>query len=123
MFVPDVMGVLDGQQAKKLRHFKQEFAFSGLLNCGRCGCALNAEIKKRRYLYYNCTVYSGKCPERYMRREVLEAGFSELLGQLTFDHEVLEWVREALRDSHAAQRSEQVAAIARHQADYGRLLG
>lgn len=81
------------------------------------------EIKKGRYVYYHCTGYKGKCPERYVRQEVLEAKFSALLGQLTFDDEVLEWVREALRDSHAAQRSEQEEAIARHQADYDRLQG
>ena len=116
-----VQGVLDGRQSKKLRRFKHDFAFSGLLTCGHCGCALVGEIKKRRYVYYHCTGYKGKCPERYVREEVLEAEFSALLGRLSFDHEVLDWVREALHDSHAVQRDEQQAAIARHQVDCERL--
>ena len=51
----------------------------------------------------------------------MEAEFSALLGRLSFDHEVLDWVREALHDSHAVQRDEQQAAIARHQVDCERL--
>ena len=116
-----VQGVLDGRHAKKLRRSKHDFAFSGLLTCGHCGCALVGEIKKGRYVYYHCTGYRGKCPERYVREEVLEAEFATLLGRLSFDDEVLDWVREALRDSHAAERREQEAAIARHQAEYDRL--
>lgn len=116
-----VQGVLDGRQAKKLRHSKHDFAFSGLLTCGHCGCALVGEIKKGRYVYYHCTGYKGKCPEPYVREEVLATKFAALLDHLTFDDEVLDWVREALRDSHAAQRQDQEAAIARHQADYDRL--
>ena len=116
-----VQGVLDGRNVSKLRRSKHDFAFSGLVTCGHCGCALVGEIKKGRYVYYHCTGFKGKCPERYVREEVLEAAFSRLLGQLTFDDEVLEWVRAALHDSHAGQREEQEAAVTRHRAEYDRL--
>ena len=33
-----VQGVLDGRHAKKHRHSKHDFAFSGLITCGHCGC-------------------------------------------------------------------------------------
>jgi hypothetical protein len=32
------------------------------------------EIKKSRYVYYHCTGYKGKCPDPYVREEVLEDG-------------------------------------------------
>lgn len=118
-----VQDVLDGRNGRKTRRTKHAFAFSGLLSCGHCGCALVGEIKKGRYVYYHCTGYKGKCPERYVREEVLEREFSAILGRLTFDDDVLEWVRDALHDSHAAQRAEQQAAIARHRAEYDRLQG
>ena len=56
-----------------------------------------------------------------MREEALEAQFTELLGRLKFDDEVLEWVRDALHASHADERREHEEAIKRHQAEYKRL--
>src|ERR1022692_2286351 len=40
------------------------------------------EIKKKRYVYYHCTGYRGKCPEPYTREEVLERQFSDSLRDL-----------------------------------------
>src|ERR1700730_9217600 len=57
-----VQGVLDGRQCKKTRRFKHDFAFSGLISCGHCGCAMVGELKKGRYVYYHCTGFKGKCP-------------------------------------------------------------
>jgi site-specific DNA recombinase len=115
-----VQRVLDGRHAKKHRRAKHDFAFSGLIACGHCGCSMVGEIKKQRYVYYHCTGYKGKCEEPYVREEVLEEQFADLLGRLSFDGEVLDWVRAALRHSHAAEKREHEAAIARLQAEYGR---
>jgi site-specific DNA recombinase len=105
-----------------------DFAFSGLITCGKCGCSVVGEIKKQRYVYYHCAGYADKCQgnpascrRRYVREEVLEQKFTELLGRLWFDDEVLEWVREALHASHADKRREQVQAIARLRAEWDRL--
>jgi site-specific DNA recombinase len=68
--------------------------------------AIVGEIKKGRYVYYHCTGYKGKCDEPYVREEVLEGQFAELLGRMSFDDEVRKWVREALRESHADQKHE-----------------
>jgi site-specific DNA recombinase len=43
------------------------------------------EIKKQRYVYYHCTAYKGKYPEPYVREEVLEERFAEVLKGLRFD--------------------------------------
>jgi hypothetical protein len=58
-----VQGVLGGSHAKKHRRLKHDFAFSGLIVCGHCGCSVVGEIKKRRYVYYHCTGYKGRCDE------------------------------------------------------------
>lgn len=81
------------------------------------------EIKKQRYVYYHCTRFRGKCLEPYVREEVLERQFSELLGQLTFDNEIPAWVRDALRGNQADEEREHVAAIERLQSEYNRLPG
>ena len=44
-----------------------------------------------------------------------------MLGQLRFDDEVLDWVREALHASHADERHEHEEAIKRLQAEHKRL--
>ena len=63
--------ILDGRHENKHRKTKHDFAFSGLIRCGHCGCSLVGEIKKGRYVYYHCTGYRGKCSERYTREEKL----------------------------------------------------
>ena len=122
-----VKGVLDGRFAKKAMRGKHDFAFSGLIACHACGCAVVGEIKKERYVYYHCTGYADKCQgnpatcrRHYVREEALEKQFTELLGQLKFDDEVLEWVRDALHASHVDERCEHEDAIKRHQAEYKR---
>src|SRR5215204_5623883 len=123
-----VQGVLDGRFVKKTKRGKHDFAFSGLIACHACGCAVVGEIKKQRYVYYHCTGYADRCQgdpascrRKYVREEALEAQFTELLGRLRFDDEVLEWVRDALHASHADERREHEEAIKRHQAEYNRL--
>jgi DNA invertase Pin-like site-specific DNA recombinase len=116
-----VQGVLDGRHAKKHRRVKHDFAFSGLIACGHCGCSLVGEIKKQRYVYYHCTGYKGRCNEPYVREEVIGDRFSQLLGRLTFDEEVLAWLRDALHASHADGKREHEAAIGRFRAEYDRL--
>lgn len=66
-----VQDILDGRRTKR-QGLEQNFAFSGLINCGHCGCALVAEIKKQKYVYYHCTGFKGNCGEPYVREEVLE---------------------------------------------------
>lgn len=122
-----VQGVLDGRFANKAKRGRHDFAFSGLIACHACGCAVVGEIKKQRYVYYHCTGYADKCQgnpascrRKYVREEALEAQFTELLGRLRFDDEVLEWVRDALHASHADERREHEEAIKRHQAEHKR---
>jgi len=116
-----VQQVLAQRNASKGRRSKRDFAFSRLIKCGHCGCSLVGEIKQGRYVYYHCTGYKGKCPERYVREEVLEERFATLLQRLHFDEDVLVWVTEALRQSHDDEKRFHDEALARLQAEYGKL--
>jgi site-specific DNA recombinase len=118
-----VQMVLDGRGSKKTQsvRVKDQFAFRGLINCGHCGCALVGEIKKGRYVYYHCTGYKGKCPERYTREEVLEKKFTELLKGISFSDEVLTWVTQALRMSHFDEKTFHDDAITRLRRDHKRI--
>ena len=116
-----VQKVLDHRFATRHRKVEHDFAFSRLIACGHCGCSLVGEIKKGRYIYYHCTGFKGKCPEPYVREEVLEVRFTDLLNGLAFDEEVMGWMTEALRQSHEDERRAHAEAVTRLQAEYTRL--
>jgi site-specific DNA recombinase len=123
-----VQAVIDGRFSNNTKRGRRDFAFSGLISCKQCGCAVVGESKKQRYVYYHCTGYADKCQgnpatcrRKYVREEALEAQFTELLGRLQFEDEVLEWVRDALHASHGDERRDHEEAIRRDQAEYKRL--
>lgn len=116
-----VQMVLAGKRAKSERMRTHDFAFKGLISCGHCGGALVGEIKKQRYVYYHCSQYKGKCPEPYVREEVLEQKFTALLRNLVFTKEVSDWMITALRESHKDEKQHHDEAICRLQAEYRKL--
>jgi hypothetical protein len=95
-----VQGVIAGRNARKMRRSKRQFTFATAITCGHCGCALVGELKKKKYVYYHCTGYKGKCGERYVREEELSARCSQLLKQLRFSDQVFQHVSAGLRESH-----------------------
>jgi hypothetical protein len=120
-----VQDILDGRN-NKTRHPKtgggvRDFAFTGLLSCGHCGCALTAEIKKGKYIYYHCTGYHGKCPEKFVREEVLEEQFAGLLRKLRIDEDVYDLIVEVLRGSFEVERRDHDEAVTRLHAEINRL--
>src|ERR1700686_1844694 len=88
--------ILDGRHERKHRKVRHDFAFSGLLKCGHCGCSLVGELKKRRYVYYHCTGYRGKWPEHYTREEKLTNLFAGHLRSFVIPQPVLEGLREVM---------------------------
>ena len=102
---------MDGRYTKKSKQGRRDFAFSGLIACAQCGCAVVGEIKKERYVYYHCTGYADKC----------RGNPASCQGLLKFDDEVLEWVRDALPASYADERREHEVAIKPLQSERKRL--
>ncbi len=91
----------------ELRHRKMihDFTYSGLMQCGHCGCAMVGEFKKDRYIYYHCTKYRAKCPEPYTREEVIHGEFTAILKGLVISEPVLKWISQELeRSTHREER-------------------
>lgn len=116
-----VQQIIENRNLTKHKIMKHDFAFSRLIRCGHCGCSLIGEIKKERFVYYHCTGYKGKCPEPYVRQEVVEREFTKLLNKLVFDEEVIGWISQALRESHADEKQHHEEAISRLQYQYNKL--
>ena len=116
-----VQDVAAGRNQSKYRKAVHDFAFSRLMTCGHCGCAIVGEIQKKKYVYYHCTDFHRGCPKPYVREEEVAKMFTALLKELTFDDEVLEWVREALRESHGDKMRFVAEALSRLQIEYAKL--
>lgn len=79
---------------------KRRFAYAGLMVCGKCGCAITAEIKKGRYVYYHCTSFKGKCDNGYVREEYLNEKLIDVIKAVYIDDSTLENTKKALLASH-----------------------
>lgn len=79
---------------------KRRFAYTGLMVCGKCGCAITAEIKKNKYIYYHCTGFKGKCGNSWVKEEELNDNFAEIVKKIHIDEDILELVKNALLESH-----------------------
>lgn len=108
--VQDVIQGKGSRPSKPLTHF---FAFQGMITCARCGCAMVAELKKRKYIYYHCTQNRGKCSGKCVREEVLDLQFMKSIEAIALDSEVVGIMRETagdetrLHDNRIAVLSEQ----------------
>jgi len=100
---------------------KHDFAFTGLLTCGRCGCAVTAEIKKDKYVYYHCTGFKGNCGNSRIREEELDLKFGELVKRIEIPEDVIEWIKQALLESHRDEKVHHDRQIGSLQRQYTRL--
>jgi DNA invertase Pin-like site-specific DNA recombinase len=83
------------------RYPKQRHAFMGLLTCARCGCAITAERKKGKYVYYHCTDHHGGCDNSYIREERLGDLLRAVIAPIQITDEVADSIAAALQSSEA----------------------
>lgn len=75
----------------------KEFAFSGLIRCGECGCGITAEehVKRtgRRYVYYRCTKkrVAARCGQRYVSNDEIERQVVQFLEEITISDKFHAW--------------------------------
>jgi DNA invertase Pin-like site-specific DNA recombinase len=116
-----VQELLDKRAETKVRKVKHDFAFSGLVHCGHCGCLLVGELKKGRYVYYHCTGNRGKCPEPYTRQEVLAQEFLGILREFIIPQPVLDWLGDSVLESDRTEQAARERMVKRMWADHERL--
>jgi len=109
--------------AKKTRKAKDGFAFSGLITCGHCGCAMVGQIKKGGIFTTTAPASREDARSRTRARKCWRKKFASLLKGIAFSDETLAWVRQALRESHRDERQFHEDAIAKLQREHQRLQG
>ena len=71
------------------------FAYTGLMKCGECGCSITAETK-RGVTYYRCTKKRGSCSQKYIKEENLENEFKTIIDEYSIPKEFQVWALEQL---------------------------
>ena len=96
-------------RGKKQRKRKHEFAFSGLMKCGFCGCLITAE-KQKGHHYYRCTKKKQKCDEKYLREEKLVEQMKEIIQKVSLPDD---WAKNMLTeiDKEKEQAREETKVI------------
>jgi site-specific DNA recombinase len=107
--------------ASPLQKPEQQFAYTGLLKCSHCGCAITAERKKGKYVYYHCTGFRGGCDKRAIREEKLEELLGDVVKAVAIDSATADWIIQALRESHTDEREYHAGQIEMLQREYVRL--
>ena len=105
------------EEANRPHYSKHQFAYTGLLTCPACGCAITAE-RKKIYTYYHCTGGRGGCASKYVREEVLVELLGEVVGRIQITTEQADSIAKALRESQADKEREHRRAVMLQQQRY-----
>ncbi len=90
----DTVQQVMNNRGKKKRKRKHNFAFSGLMRCGNCGCMITAEIQKG-HIYYRCTKKKQRCNEKYLREEKLVEQLKAIIQKVSLPDE---WAEKMLAE-------------------------
>ncbi len=106
----DQVQLILGRKGKQ-RPKTHNFAFTGMIRCGECGCLHTAETKKKiikktgtlkEYTYYHCTRRKKDidCSQRkVLNQDNLELQINELLATYTILPEFRDWALEIVHNS------------------------
>ncbi len=109
----DIFGIIQTE-----RPSKKEFAFTGAIVCGECGCMVTAEHKIRtlattgelaEYIYYRCThkkdtTLVKKCTQKgCLRESSLDEQIIEILTSLEIHPDFFAWAKEILQRRYSEE--------------------
>ncbi len=109
-----VQEVLAGHNRPK--YSKREIAFRGLMICANDDCMLTGDVQKKKYVYYRCTGYRGKCELPRFREEDIALRLGEPLKGLQVPADVVSRIVTALRD-------DEEESVGKVDAEHSRLQG
>ncbi len=105
--------VLMGRKTTPRLEKNLNFAFTGLMKCGTCGCSITAQAKVKRckngnvhhYVYYNCTKkkVDTNCPERCIELKDLTLDIKEKISEITISEKFKNW---AIKHLHVMRKNE-----------------
>lgn len=101
-----------GKNTSCERPQKREFAYTGSIKCGCCGCSITAEQRTKKnkvnihnYIYYHCSHKKDtpiwKCSERSAIQDInLEGQILDILGSIEIIPDFVDWAKWVLHRLH-----------------------
>ena len=91
---------------KPLYRDDHNFALAGMMTCAKFGCAITAEIKKGKYVYYHCTGGKGKCEQKkiYINELDLMPQFDEAVKAVSLAQKHIDYIKQGLKESLADKK-------------------
>jgi DNA invertase Pin-like site-specific DNA recombinase len=96
--------VLNGHN--KPKYSKHAMAFRGMLTCAHDNCAVTAELKKNKYVYYRCSGYRGKCALLRFREQEIADRLGQVLQDVYIPEEVVRGIGASLQKVHVQMRNQ-----------------
>lgn len=114
----------------KPRPQKHNFAFTGAIRCGECGCMITAEKKVKyqkngnthHYNYYRCTKKKGSCSQKPVREKVIDDYIKTELSRIEIPQEFYEWAIGILRIDTEHERVERNTILTNQRKEYDKVV-
>ena len=90
----------------KPKYSKHAMAFRGMLTCAHDNCAVTAELKKNKYVYYRCSGYRGKCALPRFREQEIAERLGRVLQDVCIPEEVAQSIGASLQKVHVQMRNQ-----------------
>ena len=116
--------------ASKPRAKTHNFAFTGLIRCGECGCMITAEEKFKHqkngnvhhYTYYRCTKKRGACSQKPIPQQDLERQIIRELSQVEIPPEFYDWAIGVLREDAEQEGADRSIILTNQRREYDKVL-
>jgi site-specific DNA recombinase len=89
----------------KPKYSKHDIAFRGLLKCAHDDCTVTAELKKKKYVYYRCSGYKGKCELPRFREQEIAERLGDVLKDVYIPDEVVQSIESRLQREQVQARN------------------
>lgn len=107
-------GVSETNRRKARKKHVVRWAYQGLVRCGDCSGIMSADKKKKRFVYYHCSGRVRKCDSRsYVREELLDAAFEDVLAGLRLPDDLAQAFRGSLETT--SEERDESKAIRLHE--------
>ncbi len=116
--------------ANKPRPKTHNFAFTGFIRCGECGCMVTAEEKVKhqvngnvhRYTYYRCTKRKGFCSQKPIPEKELETQIVRELGRIEIPRDFYDWAIEVLKSETEHERADRETILTNQRREYDKVV-
>jgi hypothetical protein len=100
---------------------KKDFAYRGLLTCGKCDCTIVGQNAKKRYVYYRCSFSKGHHEHSgYIREENMPDLFLPVIKAVSITENIKSWLEDGIKEISKKQENIKINKKEILQKEYNR---